>query len=469
MAAVFAGAFGLVGWFFGIQQLSDNSFLWHFRTGQLILDDGIPRSDPYSFTAPGVKWIAQSWLAELGYGVVDDLAGPFGVRVLIAVVGAALAVVMFLTANRICGDRLRALPLTALAVIGIMVVFSPRPLVFGLLAAAILAWIVELPESRLARHAIWIVPVLFWVWGNTHGTWTLGLVYVGLHLVGRIVETRAWVAGADRRLLIATLIGCAALTLNPYGVSLLVFPVELLGRSDVLDNVREWMSPNFRDTSGQVYMAWIAVVVVGWARRRPSTRDVVVGLPFLLLGMWAGRNIGVATIVTLPIAARAFAARARRGEARTPQNFVALAAVALLAILVTVDASRANDFDFERYSTEAYSALERDGMLGRRMFTTDSDAGYLILTRWPDQYVFSDDRFDMYPRRVLEDYDTLANVEPEYREVLDRWDVEVVVWPRERALSQALEDNPDWELYFEESEDDPSRQAVVFVRKPQPS
>jgi hypothetical protein len=195
----------------------------------------------------------------------------------------------------------------------------------------------------------------------------------------------------------------------------------------------------------------------------------VVGLPFLLLGMWAGRNIGVATIVTLPIAARAFAARERRPDARMAQNVVALAAVALLAIVVTLDASRENDFDFERYSTEAYSALERDGMLGRRMFTTDSDAGYLILTRWPDQHVFSDDRFDMYPRDVLEDYDTLANVEPEYREVLDKWEIEIVVWPRERALSQALEDNPDWELYFEENEEDPSRQAVVFVRKAQSS
>jgi hypothetical protein len=289
-------------------------------------------------------------------------------------------------------------------------------------------------------------------------------VYVGLHLAGRIVETRAWVTGVDRRLLWATLIACAAVAINPYGVDLLVFPVELLGRSDVLDNVVEWMSPDFREPSGMVYMAWIAVVVVGWARRKPPARDVIVGLPFLLLGMWAGRNIGVATIVTLPIAARAFAATERRADVRAPQNVVAIAAIALLALLIAVDAAGEEDFDFHPYSVEAFDALDDAGLLGRRMFHTDADAGYLILERWPQQLVFSDDRFDMYPREVLEDYDTLANVEPEYRDVLEKWDVEIVVWARDRALSQALDDNPDWDLWWESSDEEEGDKVAVFVR-----
>src|SRR5215211_2611020 len=68
MSTVFTSVFALGGLALGVRQLHDNSFLWHMRTGELILDRGIPHSDPYSFTAPGTKWIAQSWLAELLYG-----------------------------------------------------------------------------------------------------------------------------------------------------------------------------------------------------------------------------------------------------------------------------------------------------------------------------------------------------------------------------------------------------------------
>ena len=57
------------GWVAGIARLSDNSFFWHLRTGEWILDHGtVPRHDVFSFTAPGTKWVAQSWLAELTYG-----------------------------------------------------------------------------------------------------------------------------------------------------------------------------------------------------------------------------------------------------------------------------------------------------------------------------------------------------------------------------------------------------------------
>jgi len=36
---------------------------WHLRTGQLILEEGIPRADTFSFTAAGHQWITHEWLS----------------------------------------------------------------------------------------------------------------------------------------------------------------------------------------------------------------------------------------------------------------------------------------------------------------------------------------------------------------------------------------------------------------------
>src|SRR6266567_7135293 len=70
LGAVFSAVFGLFGWAVGISSLSDNSFFWHLRTGEYILDHGIPHHDVFSYTAPGTKWVAQSWLAEVTYAAL---------------------------------------------------------------------------------------------------------------------------------------------------------------------------------------------------------------------------------------------------------------------------------------------------------------------------------------------------------------------------------------------------------------
>ncbi len=41
----------------------DPDMRWHLRTGQLILEEGIPRADTFSFTAAGHQWITHEWLS----------------------------------------------------------------------------------------------------------------------------------------------------------------------------------------------------------------------------------------------------------------------------------------------------------------------------------------------------------------------------------------------------------------------
>src|SRR5438045_9240717 len=81
---VFTVLFVLAGWWVGIRQLADNSFFWHLRTGTYMLAHGIPHGDIYSYTAPGTRWAAQSWLAERPYGALDRRRAPSDLRVLVA-------------------------------------------------------------------------------------------------------------------------------------------------------------------------------------------------------------------------------------------------------------------------------------------------------------------------------------------------------------------------------------------------
>src|ERR1700750_942452 len=76
LAAAFTAAFAVGGWKVGLQRLHDNSFMVHLTTGRWILDHGIPYHDVYSFTAPGTRFVAQSWLAEVVYALLERSVGP---------------------------------------------------------------------------------------------------------------------------------------------------------------------------------------------------------------------------------------------------------------------------------------------------------------------------------------------------------------------------------------------------------
>ena len=56
--------------------------------------------------------------------------------------------------------------------------------------------------------------------------------------------------------------------------------------------------------------------------------------------------------------------------------------------------------------------LERHDLMGKHLLTTDAAAGYVILEDWPQQKVFIDDRYDMYPTSVIYDYFDLTGAKP---------------------------------------------------------
>src|SRR4051794_37923327 len=163
LAAAFTAAFAVGGWKIGLQRLHDNSFLVHLTTGRWILDHGIPRHDVYSFTAPGARFVAQSWLAEVVYAALERSVGAMGIRFLMGVCSAVVMVALYRLALDCCGDRVRAAGITLLAFAVIAAMWSERPLAFGLVALVALVVMVERPESWLGRHGLFTLPVFMWL------------------------------------------------------------------------------------------------------------------------------------------------------------------------------------------------------------------------------------------------------------------------------------------------------------------
>jgi hypothetical protein len=458
---IFTVFFGVFGWATGLAKLSDNSFFWHLRTGEYILDHGIPHHDVFSYTAPGTKWVAQSWLAEVTYALLYRSMGGFGIRLLVGAVGAGIGMLTYRLALRLVRDRLVACGLTAAALAGIYTVWSERPLLLGVLFLLVLLWTVEVPDSVVGRHAVVVVPVLMWLWANTHGTYQLGFAYLGLHVLGRWLDGAPPWAGRERPLVIGALVGFAAVFVNPYGVGLVTFPIDLLSRGDILSHIVEWKSPDFRQAWGVALAIWIVVFVVALARgrHRVTRRDLVVTIPMLLLALWAIRNVAVAPLIGLPVVARAFARDEEKpSELRGTMVVAAITVLVLAAGLMGYQASTEKTFDFSSYPVASMRYLERHHLMGKRLLTTDAAAGYVILEHWPQQKVFIDDRYDMYPTSVIYDYFDLTGVKHGWSEVLDKHDVDVIVWGKDTGLAELLDHSDQWQRVHRDATD------AVWVR-----
>jgi hypothetical protein len=460
LSTLFTLGFALGGLALGIRRLHDNSFMWHMRTGRFILEQGIPRRDPFSYTASGVEWVAQSWLAELSYGLADRVAGPFGIRVLGAAIGLLVGFLLFFIARYGTGENLRAGALAALTMATLLNVWTERPLMFGILAMLVLVIIVEAPTTWIARHPLITLPVLMWLWANTHGTFAIGFGYLGLHLIGRALEGHAPTRGRELDLAKGSVVAFVATFINPYGIDLVLFPLRLMGRGgQVLNDVAEWQSPNFREVSGMVFAAFLVCTFVLVARKRPGTRDVLVTVVFVLLGLYAIRNVGLTAIAILPILSRLARPELPGPNPRRSLHRAMAAGLGCVAVLLLVNAAAEPDWELREYPVVAYGALADQGLEGRRLFTTDAWGGYVIARAGPDQKVFFDDRYDMYPIAVNHDYTTVARLEPGWYEVLDRYGVEVVMMPRAHKLVYALEGRPEWRRVHDDAV------GALFVRR----
>lgn len=444
LAGVVGLAVALWGLLIGLAPLVDNSFLTHLATGRLILDQGIPTADPYSFTAQGEPWVVQSWLASVLYGVMDALAGGTGLRLLMGATTMTLGACVW----RLTRPATTLLPRVAVAVVtmGVAMEFwAERPLLLGLLFLAVL--VLQANEEWDPR---WALPML-WIWANVHGSFPLGLVVVALLAMGRRLDGQS--PRVELRLLAWATAGTVLGAIGPLGFRLLTFPVDLLAQQQTLHYVTEWRAPTF-DTTGQRLFVLQLVGAVVLLVRRPSYRVALPLAVFSAAAMLGLRNIPVASLVLVAgMATCAAGLGSIDGARRSRATAAGAVAVGCLALMLTVSELGSENFNLRSYPEEAVAWLDARELLGTesRLVSRDYVGNYLEALKGDDVRVFMDDRYDMFPSQVSGDYiDLVRGLDP--GTVLERYDAQIVLWDRDTPFGAWLEEADGWGIVYRDDQ-----------------
>ena len=447
----------LVGFIRGAHPMNDNSMFTHLRTGMDMARTGaIPRHDPYSYTAHGHAWVVQSWFPEWTYGWVHRIGG-FQTVVLeqsLLMVGLVLLLVALARA----GTPLRTLVAAGLAVGFGAPWWSQRPLLFGLIAFALTILVVERGWSRW-----WLIPIV-WLWVNSHGSFPLGVLWFGTRAVGEAIDLRDW----PRRTLhyaVGFGAGLVASILNPLGPRLLTFPLTALDKRNVFKHIIEWFSPNFQQQLAAITLIFLFGALIVLFRRGVRWYDVVPVTVFLAIALIAQRNLGPAGVVLAP--ALGHAMLTRPGERMGPKGEfmpVAVAAAIIISLqylLWGVGIYRKGGLNLKGYPVAAVAFLEDNGLRtpDHHVLEQDRVGNYLDAKFGSSARVFVDDRYDMFPTEISDDYFSLLKGEPDWPKTLDKYGVDVVLWDERTPLGVDLANSDQWDVVYHK------KPWAVFQRK----
>lgn len=465
---------------------SDGDLLRHIGHGEWMLTHhSLIHNDPFSWTMGGQPFVGFEYGSQIIYALVHRVAGLAGVAIFAGLlIATAYALLARFLLRRGVDALLTYLVTVAAAVLG-AVHWAPRPHLWTLLLVVVLlpmlevvgreSWVVS-PETHdprpttQDRRLILATFLLFAAWANLHGGWVFGLVLIGIYFAGHLLD---WLVRVDRPWQVtrmkqlAAMFGCglAGTLCTPHFLKLHRHVFGFFGDRWLLDNTQEFMSPDFHQITGKLFLLALLGVMLALAlsRERPSGPHLLVILAMTYFVLNARRNMQLFGVTALPVLAIHVNAawkrlpdwRGIRGvfdrDAKT--GITAPYVLALLALFAVLALSRGkvagaeiipNAVSPEEFPVAVVQRARAEHVTGR-IYNDYTWGGYMIYA-WPEQKVFIDGGADFYGPELTRTWSMIGQLQPFWRDSLARFGVNLALVPTGAAFTHELLHEPWWRL-----------------------
>lgn len=443
------GAFLMIGLalFFASYYFLDSDLGWHLRMGELILKDGFPRTDRFSYTMPSFPFADSEWLT----GVVvylsgGEKAGRIGLALVETLVKLTAFYLCLKGVDEIWQGRSLKKDTENAVLAGLLIcagVFSfyYRTLfqIASLLFTALLLYLSG--EERRWRRWRWWLPLLFLVWANLHGAFALGLVTLAI-----IIAARSWERKKPEAVELGILGAAVLVTLvNPYGGRLWEEAVRTAGSASLRSYIQEWMPPIYFSNFGLPALIGLAgVLVIRYRKKLAPVRLWLSGF-FFLISLTAQRHVSLLVLATIPVLGQSFwwfyqeikGDRVKRERFLVAQRvFLGLALGLFLYQAKTAIGNAREMTEAKFYPGEAVGYL-RENLPEGEIFSSYNWGGYL-LWKLPEKKVFLDGRMASWEWRApegesnsaFEESQAILSGEIDWERALEKYQVKTVLWPK---------------------------------------
>ena len=370
--------------------------------GRAVAAHGIPQHDYFAQMTSGAHWVDQQWLAQLVMYEVERLGGLQLLCVLYVLLTGAAFAGAIAAARSLGAEDLHVLVATlpgAFFYLVTAVSIRTQGLVYPLFVATLWLLASEARSPVRRRRVYCVFPILV-LWGNLHGSATLGAGLAGLYgvvLLVRNLRDQGLRGLADGRAAAFIVLPPLALLATPYGAAMVHYYRITLLNSQFSRMVTEWKPVSSVSILAVPLLFLIALTGLGVCRQliragrgatsAPPLFDVLALLALAIGAVMAVRNVtwfGLALVVLLP----AIRTRMQDGRPaplrRSRVNLVLAAGCAALAAVMTVAiAGRPSSWFTSTYPAKAIPIL-------KAQLAQDPHAGILADVRYADWLIWED-------------------------------------------------------------------------------
>ena len=449
----------LIVFIFNGHSVSDPDIWWHLNDAEQILHGHMPRSDTFSWTATGSPWMDHEWLAEIPFYLAYKSFGLRGLYGFSFFLTAVLLLLILTRASKVTGDAKNSFVVAVYCVLLTVVSYGPRMLLFGWIYMLVMLMVLDSFRKGTTK-AIWVLPPLFLLWVNSHGSWMIGLVVFSIVAGSGFfefefgnIEARRWSREQMKLLVIVGVLCLAALFINPYGYKLVTYPFDMAFHQKLnIEHVEEWASVDFHNPRGKVVFIAVAGILACLATSKKKL--LFAELLLVLLGLYSGLTY-IRFLFLLAILASPFLAGRIRlfppydPSIDKPWLNLAFMAVVLGIVLWRFPSEAKLTADMEKQFPSASISYLRDHNIHDRVLTHYLWGGY-IERFLPELPVFVDSRVDIFEYNgTLKDYlDLIGLKEP--LAILDKRQIQYVYFKPDDHLVYLLKHTGGWDVLYED-------------------
>jgi hypothetical protein len=457
----------------------DPDFWWHLRIGRWMVDHAkLPSTDIFTFTVPDHVWTDHEYLTEILMWLIYRAAGTVGLSLAFGLLTWAGFWIIYRQVRRqpwvIVGVGL------AMGAIAGSPIWGPRAqMITFFLSCLELYWLQGYLSGR-SRAVQWF-PLVMVLWANLHGGWVIGFAWLGVALVSELI---GWVWDREnpahrahvRFLAIIIVFSVLAVAATPHGLTLYPYPFQTQGSIAQQKLIVEWFSPDFHQVYLRPFEALVFLIIIGFALRRPSIYELLLTVLGLGLALQSVRNVALFVAVATPVLINSYSAYWREVSAARgwklglpPRRVFAVVTAVVLAVIAGATALRIVDstseakqrtLDSSSYPIAAANWLAAHPEVGTRMYNQYGWGGYLAYRFYPDpnRRVFIFGEAALMGDKLLNQYQDVQTLRSDWKQVLDQYQVDYVVYNKGEALANVLATQPDWTLAYQDSV------AVIYIR-----
>jgi hypothetical protein len=282
----------------------DPDFGWHIRAGQVILQSGIPYTDPFSYSMPSFLFVDHEWLTNVVLSKAFAWFGIFPLTVFFSLLAVAAVGLQLIRGDR----KWLSVPLFVAA--GTLFDFvGVRPQVITWLFVSVL--ITVLFEKRLWQKWRFFLPFLFILWANVHGGFAIGIGILLIVLTVRTIQHRE--QGLNNALLLLLCLG--ATYLNPFGTRLWGEFWMQLSDTSLRWSIQEWYPAIYYTNIAFWIYAMLSVFLVIRYWKKFELAELVLYVLLFASGLSSMRNIPLFVIVSFAMTVRGIGYLAQEASA----------------------------------------------------------------------------------------------------------------------------------------------------------